>query len=129
MILAISIIISSKNYKLRASKFHECGREIDKIYNKICIWKSIEFEPSESDLQEISEDYCRILDKYENHKLIDYQLFQANNLTEYKNIKSKKWFWFRIKSLFYMYTIGIYALIICFPLIIYLLTNFIIAKF
>lgn len=116
-ILAISLIITSMNFKLRADKFHECGRRIDDIYNKVCMWKNTENYPSNYELESISSGYLNILDKYENHTRIDYLVFKANNLTEY-NIRHKCLFWFKIKSLYYIQIIGIYLFALIIPLIL-----------
>jgi hypothetical protein len=117
LILAVSLIITSMNYKLRADKFHECGRRIDDIYNKVCIWKNTGNYPSNYELERTSSEYLNILDKYENHTRIDYLLFKANNLMEY-NIKHKNIFWIKTKSLFYIQTIGIYLFATIIPLIL-----------
>lgn len=117
LILAISLIISSRNYRLRADKFHECGRRIDEIYDKICFWINSKEQPSKYEIEKISEAYLNFLDKYENHTRLDYLLLKANNISDY-DIKNKNWFWVRIKSIYYLQTVGIYVLAISMPLII-----------
>jgi hypothetical protein len=115
LILVVSLIIASRNYKLRADKFHECGRKITGIYDKVCLWKNTNYLPNNYEIENISSEYLNLLDKYENHNHIDFLLFQSNNLSEYKKIKFQKLFWLKVKSIYYIQTIGIYILAILIP--------------
>lgn len=115
-ILAVSLIISSRNYKIRADKFHECGRRIDEVYVKVCLWRNLEISPSIYEFEKMCEMYQNVLDKYENHTSIDYLLFKANNLSEYKKIEKKKWFLIRIKFWFFLQTSGVYIIVLSIPL-------------
>ncbi|WMN07799.1 SLATT domain-containing protein [Marivirga arenosa] len=118
LILVVSLIISSRNYKLRAEKYHECGRQIMRLHDKICLWKNSNYSPSSDEIEQISSEYLNVLDKYENHKRIDFLTFQANNLLHYKDISCKKLFWLKVKSLYFVQIIGIYLLPIFSPLIL-----------
>ena len=121
LIIVISLIFASRNYKLRAHKLHECGRKITGIYDKVSVWKSTNYLPSNSEIERISSEYLDILDKYENHNHIDFLLFQSNNLDDYKTIKCKNLFWLRTKSQFYLQTTGIYILVILLPVVLIVL--------
>ena len=118
LVLAISLIISSRNYKMRADKHHECGRRIDEIYDKVCILKNTSTTPSQYDISKVSEVYLKLLDKYENHTHLDYLIFKADKVDQYKEIKHPNLFWFKIKFLFYTQTIGLYIVAILSPLIL-----------
>lgn len=120
LVLAVSLIIASRNYKMRADKYHECGRRIDKIYDEVCIWKNTSNIPTQYDIAKISEDYLKFLDKYENHTHLDYLTFKADRLDQYKEIKYPKLFWIRIKFMFYAQAVAFYLIAILSPLILLL---------
>lgn len=106
---------------MRADKHHECGRRIDEIYDKVCIWKNTSVTPSQFELSKVSEDYLKILDKYENHTHLDYLTFKADMVDQYKEIKNPKQFWIKIKFRFYAQTIGLYIIAILSPLILFII--------
>jgi len=83
LVLVFSLILSSRNFKMRAERHHECGRRINEIYDKVCLWKSSNEKPTKDELLKITADYYTILDKYENHIRLDYLVFMSNNLSEY----------------------------------------------
>ena len=117
LVLVVSTILASRSYKLRASKFHDCGREINEIYDELCVWKSTNIKPNKDDLLHIGKKYYSILDKFENHGRIDYLTFQADNLKEYKNsIKRPRVFYIMVKGEFYFNTILQYWIFILLPL-------------
>jgi len=121
-VLVISLIISSRNYKSRAEKFHSCGREINKVYDKICIWKNTSEKPSINELSELNNAYYNILDKYENHKRIDYLMFMNEHPDDFKKmIKNPVCFSLKVKSMYYLDTVLRYWIFILIPLIIYLI--------
>lgn len=120
LVLVVSLILASRNYKMRADKYHECGRRINEIYDKICLWKNTEQLPSNEELQKISTEYYKILDNYENHTRLDYLMFMCNNRSEY-NIKFKGIFVFYINFRYYLHTVGGYLLVLLIPLLVYLI--------
>ncbi len=118
LVLVVSLIIASRNYKMRADKHHECGRRIDEIYDKVCIWKNTSITPSQYDIARVSDEYLKFLDKYENHTHLDYLTFKADRVDQFEEIKYPKLFWIKIKFLFYTQTIGLYLIAIILPLIL-----------
>jgi len=124
LLLVLSLIQSSRNYKIRASKYHECGRKIDDLYNKVCIWKHTDASPSIDDLKNINIEYLKLLDNYENHKQIDYSLFMSNNLSDYKEkIRCKLSFWLYVKIWYNFTTVWVYWSVLLIPLLTYLITR------
>lgn len=115
LILVVSLLISSKNYKMRARDFHECGREIKKIYDIVALWKNRNITPTEYEIKTINKKYNDIIDKYENHKTVDFKMFQSNNLSEFEH-KCPNWFYVKVKVLFYKNYL-LYLLIILSPLL------------
>lgn len=123
LVLVFSLILSSRNFKMRAERHHECGRRINEIYDKVCLWKSSKEKPNKDELQKMITDYYSILDKFENHIRLDYLVFKNNNLSEYKkNIKYPRLFCLFIRSRYFFNTMGIYWLVLFTPLFIYLIS-------
>ena len=120
LLLVLSLIQASRNYKIRALKYHECGRRIDELYNKVCIWKHTTLTPTIKDFEDINSKYLKLLDNYENHKLIDYSLFKANNLSDYK-IKYPLAFWLVIKIWYNFITVWIYWCVLIIPILSFLI--------
>jgi|GEM_PF-513859 len=119
LMLAVSLIISSQNYRLRIDKYHECGRRIEEIYDRICLWKNSAINPTKYELEKVSVDYLNIIDKYENHKPIDYRFFKSDNLGEYR-IKCKIWYKIRVKANYYFRTVIVYIIALIIPFLILL---------
>lgn len=99
-ILIISLLESSRQYEVRAEKFHDCGLAINSLYREL---RQARVGPSTSltpeQLSDIRKRYEMVLAKYENHEDIDYLLAQT---------KSSEWFrrpwywnfWIKVKSYF-----------------------------
>lgn len=115
LILVISLIVSSKNYKMRAKDYHDCGREIKKIYDIVTLWRNSDIIPNQNEIKKIQNKYNNILDKYENHKTIDYEMFQSKNLSDFK-LKYPRYFLVQTKILFYKNYL-LYIIIILSPLL------------
>jgi len=120
-VIVISIILSSRNYKVMANKFHDCGREISEIYDKVCIWKNNPDLVIPEDIFELIKEYNLLLQKYDiNHSRLDYEMFIRDNIAEYNNIKCPKCFILRINLKYFLDTIFRYLIFILIPLILYL---------
>lgn len=93
LILSISQYISSQEYRLKASRFHNCGKELSRIYEELSRYKENPTNVLIDDIKEISDRYNDILDKYEeNHSSLDFEMFKRDNMSEFNNIKNPKWF-------------------------------------
>lgn len=123
LILIFSQLEGSNNYRLRAEKFHDCALEIGNLYNKLrCLKTStLEKEYINKQSENLSFEYNDILKKYENHKYIDYLMFQT---TKKKYFKLKKTDIINIKLRYYFSTHFLYhTLIIIPPILIYCLVK------
>jgi hypothetical protein len=120
VVLAISLSIDSKNYKIRAGSYHECGRKVNKVYDDVCLLKNATLTVNEVSIREIQSDYYAILDRYENHSPIDFHKFRVQNINEYPHIKYKPIYevWTNLK--YYWSAFGIYFLIVSSPIIVFL---------
>lgn len=84
IILVISIYIPSRRYNDIANKFHSCARDINVLYDKICLWKVNISNITESDIMQLIVDYNNILKTYDiNHSKLDYSIFKCENSSEY----------------------------------------------
>jgi uncharacterized membrane protein (DUF485 family) len=119
LVLVVSLILTSRSYRMRADKYHECGRKINEIYDQLCIWKNTAENPNRTDLINMSKNYYTILDNYENHSRLDYLMFIGNNLSDYK-VKCKPLFWIYINIRYYLDTVGRYLIFLIIPIIVLL---------
>ena len=78
LLLVYTIIESSKDFKLRAYKYHECALKISRLYNELRQLKTeLDAEKKKTGLGEISVRYDDIIGHFENHDPIDYDIFQT----------------------------------------------------
>jgi hypothetical protein len=120
LILLISILENSKNYKIRADIMHRCAKELSGIYSELCLIKDgvITTEINER-LITANKDYQSIINKYdENHTDLDYEKFIAVNskdfgLTQFQSLI--------INLKYFILVQGIYLFVIIIPVIIFLL--------
>jgi len=128
LVIVISVILSTRNYKVVSNKFHDCGREITEIYDKVCIWKINPSKVTEADLMELVKEYNSLLKKYDiNHSRLDYEMFISNNMSDYKNIKCPFFYKIQVKLRYFLETVFRYWIFILMPLFLYLLIKFVIA--
>jgi hypothetical protein len=89
LILSISQYVSSKEYKLKAVKFHNCGKELSEIYEELSLYNDDPNKATFNDIKSISDRYHSIIDKYdENHSKLDQQIFICDNINEFPLIKN-----------------------------------------
>ena len=121
LILVISNIINSREYKLKAKEHHICGRELSELYDKLCQFRNGVFTPTSYDIRLITNEFHKILEKFDlNHTTLDYNYFKLQNISEYSKIKNKRWFMFRVWIDFKYQSIIKYIMIMTVPLIIIL---------
>jgi hypothetical protein len=124
LILVISIIEASKNYKLKADIMHRCGKELSGIYNEICLIKDgiLTIGISEK-LIELNSKYQQIVDKYDdNHIELDYNVFMVENHEEFDLSLPKR---LQIWAVYTASTKGLYITLITLPLAIFVLLTLI----
>lgn len=103
LIIAISVIEGSKSYKSKADSQHQCGKELNKIYEKLIQIKD-SYETNEEIKKEVNLlgiEYQNIIDKYpENHLTLDYQMFLLENNITINKFKDFNILWLKIKTYF-----------------------------
>lgn len=118
LVLVYSQMEFSMNYAVKAKEFHRCGLEISELYNQLRDLKSKSKECDQSVaseknniLKEISDKYESILNKYENHSPIDYEIAQIRKYKYFK-MSIRKIVWVRLKYFFHVnfqYYIWVYG--------------------
>ncbi len=118
LILVFSQLESANEYRLKAEKYHDCALEISELYNKLRYIKTSNLSSEEINRQayDLSVDYSIALKKYENHKPIDYRVFQTTK-AEYFQMKwiEKR----KILSQRYIETKLLYHFLIVAPLLVF----------
>lgn len=70
MVLTYSLLLGMGNFNARAERFHRCGLELSRLLRKVKPLKGSKGYATEYEL--ISKEYYDHLDKYENHKNVDF---------------------------------------------------------
>ena len=105
VILVYGLIEGGKDYGLKSEKYHMCGLDLDKIYNKLQLAK----DRNNNDLIEsISIEYGEILEKYSlNHQDVDDHYFQLSHKNSFQKFNScnpydklKVWFFYKWLDVF-----------------------------
>ncbi len=115
-ILAISIHINSKDYKVESLSHHECGKELAGIYNKLA--SIIDREEYSYDIGEYIERYQVIINNHQyNHEPIDLSKVLIDDREIETNLGQKLATNFR----FYILPISLYLFLIILPPVIFFL--------
>lgn len=120
LILSISQYVSSKEYKLKAFKFHSCGKELNTIYEVLAIYNENPGTVSLVNIENIANDYQNIINKCEeNHSKLDLHVFYSDNVKEFPQIKYPILFGF-MTQLFHLKEFIIYWIFIATPPLIFI---------
>ncbi len=122
LILLFSQLESSENYILKSERYHNCALDIAELYNKLRFAKTYQNDNPDKQtiLLDISNDYDRILKKYENHIEIDYSRFQLQKPDYFELDFFDRVF---IKTEYYCRVHLRYHILIYGPLIVFITTN------
>lgn len=82
ILLVFVTIENSAEYNLKGDKFHNCAKELGRILNDLDSLMDIEI-PEQSKIDDISRRYSDVLDRYDNHSPIDYEVHQALYVKEF----------------------------------------------
>lgn len=115
-ILVLSLLEHGRSYQLRAERLHQCGQELNELYDDFENKRQASATVSPSLLDEISNSYHRILKSVpENHDPIDNDMFRAQHSDDF-NVG-----WFRALGIRVRYILNIHALpsilIVGFPIL------------
>ena len=84
MILVYSLLLGQENFVSKSEAMHRSGVELGKFARKLKIFENAHDDQKYS---ELVEEYYAILEKYENHKHVDYLFAKLYYKSEY----SKGW--------------------------------------
>lgn len=91
LIIVISITENAKNYSVNAEMHHQCGKDLNLIYEKLIqIKNNYDSDPNAKiSIHALGIEYQKVVDKYSvNHSELDYQKFLVlNKLERFKNTK------------------------------------------
>ncbi|GAA5142521.1 hypothetical protein GCM10023213_28640 [Prosthecobacter algae] len=88
--MAVTLLISSRQYPLQAKAFHECSLKIAILYDRLRQAKEIENkEQKRARIAEVTHDYEELLPNYSNHEAIDQDMFKIQKSAYFK----LKWWW------------------------------------
>lgn len=117
-ILLLSLLLNHSNFQRRAEQYHECALKIAKLYNRLRVEKS-KGDPEPNTILELTEDYENILDDYENHEQVDFDLFRATR-PKYRDHNITKWTAYRYHFRYYVITYFGYHCLIVLPFVMLL---------
>lgn len=121
IILVISVYIPSRKYSIIAEKFHSCARDINVLYDKVCLLKVNVANVKESKISDLITEYNNILKSYDiNHSKLDYSIFKCENSND-DIFKISVFYKLRIYSLNFINYYLIYLCAIILPLVILLI--------
>lgn len=126
LLLVFVLIENSMEYNLKAEKFHNCSKSLAKLFKELEIIKESKSDYEKtSGIKKITSKYDNIIDLYDNHDPIDFELHRVdNNLKNYKPIKN----WW-IKNTYLYFNNLVYYLAIYFVPVILILTILFLNKY
>lgn len=126
LLLVFVLIENSMEYNLKAEKFHNCSKSLARLFKDLEIIKESKSDYEKTNgIKKITEKYDNIIDLYDNHDPIDFELHRVNNnLKDYND--RKKWF---IRNTYHYFNNLIYYLAIYLVPIILVLTIIILNKY
>lgn len=81
VVLVISVAINSANFGRRSEKLHDCGLELSNLARKI--YGFVKDEGTKEIYNDLANAYFEILNRYENHKSIDFRITQIDFPDQY----------------------------------------------
>lgn len=119
LILSVSQYISSKEYRLKALNFHNCGKDLSVIYEQLALYVDEVEVPTGDDIKDVVKKYNEIIDSYEeNHSKIDMDIFFCDNIKDFPSIKCPILFVVKTKFLYFLKELFLYYFSIIIPLIL-----------
>jgi SMODS and SLOG-associating 2TM effector domain family 5 len=79
VVLILSLLLGSEGFAVKAEKMHRCGTELNQLAQEMSVYSDEDKDAYSLYIQK----YHTILQKYENHKQIDYRLHQLQNRDDY----------------------------------------------
>jgi len=102
VVLVISVSINSANFGRRSEKLHDCGLELSNLARKI--YGFVNDGGSREIYNDFVNAYYEILNRYENHKSIDFRITQIDFPDQYsvnKWTRAMTWVLYKLDFSFY----------------------------
>lgn len=78
ILMAVTLLISIRQYPLQAKAFHECSLKIGVLYDRLRQAKEIDdAEVKRAQIGTVTRDYEEMLPNYSNHQPIDRDMFET----------------------------------------------------
>lgn len=85
VMLAATLLISSRQYLMQAKAFHECSLRIGILYDRLRQAKEMaDNEEKRREIAAVTRDYEELLPNYPNHRPIDHDMFQTQKRGYFK---------------------------------------------
>jgi hypothetical protein len=85
ILMAVTLLISIRQYPIQAKEFHECSLKIGILYDRLRQAKEIADEAEKrAQIAAVTRDYEEILPNYLNHRPIDRDMFQTQKPDYFK---------------------------------------------
>lgn len=99
VILVYSIIVNKSDFSHRSYQFHNCGLELNDLDRKL--YKFIDREVSDEDIDSFTSTYNEILRRYENHSNLDFFSAKVNSFPDYYKLnfchRLLLWLWYSLE--------------------------------
>lgn len=121
LLLVFTQMEAAQDFKIRAHAFHKCALEVSQLHDRVRLFKTLGSHTEDEKIRfcnEITVEYQKILQDYQNHDSIDYDRFRCRHL-EYHSL-SELWA-LKIKVRYYIRTKLLYHVLIGLPAILFLL--------
>ena len=84
---------------MKGDNFHRCAKELGRIFNDLHSLMD-KNETDQSKYEEISKKYSDVLERYDNHSPIDYEVHKTKHTKDFKlNACQKQWILLRANIL------------------------------
>jgi hypothetical protein len=93
LVLAYSLLESSRKYGLKAHLYHDCAIQLSKLYDSLRQTKELDEDSTKraAALRQITQDYERTLERFENHAPIDYDVFKSQKPDYFRLSRFDRW--------------------------------------
>lgn len=85
VILAFSLLLSGEEYAVKADRMHRCGIELNEIARK----SREQVNEDEGTQLPLSQQYDNVIQRYDNHKQIDFNMQKLQNPKDYFNLEDR----------------------------------------
>ena len=99
ILLVFVTIENSAEYNLKGNNFHNCAKELGRIFNDLhSLMEKTEMDQTK--YERLAEKYADVIDRYDNHSPIDYEVHKTKHANDFKlNPVKRQWILLRANFL------------------------------